>query len=134
MNLLHVPAHLLLAASSVPPLIPPFDFREHVLGPWAGGAAVDTAWAVIMGTCVAVACGWIGCYLILQGMSLIGDAISHTVLLGIVIAALATGHVTGMAVIIGATVTGLLTAVLIEFVHTQSRIKEDAAIGIVFTA
>ena len=44
----------------------------------------DTAMTVLMGFLVAAACGWIGCYLILQGMALVGDAISHTVLLGIV--------------------------------------------------
>src|SRR4029077_18759117 len=78
--------------------------------------------------------GWIGCYLILQGMALVGDAISHTVLLGIVVAILVTGEVAGPAMFGGAAVTGLITTLLIEGLHSTSRIKEDAAIGIVFTS
>lgn len=116
------------------PFVPPFDFGEHVLGPWSAGYAGDTAWTVLMGVLVAVACGWLGCYLILQGMALIGDAISHTVLLGIVVAFLITGQTSGVAMFIGAAITGLVTTVLIEKLHTSSRIKEDAAIGIVFTS
>lgn len=116
------------------PFIPPFDFHEHVLGPWAPGLAGDAGWTVLMGALVAIACGWLGCYLILQGLSLIGDAISHTVLLGIVVAFLITGQISGFAMFFGATVTGLLTTSIIEWLHTSSRIKEDAAIGIVFTS
>jgi ABC-type Mn2+/Zn2+ transport system permease subunit/Mn-dependent DtxR family transcriptional regulator len=87
-----------------------------------------------MGILVSLACGWIGCYLILQGMALVGDAISHTVLLGIVVAVLMTGQVTGSATFVGAVVTGVITAVLIESLHSTCRVKEDAAIGIVFTS
>ncbi len=127
---------------STPPFIPPFDFYEHVLArwnPWSvegwnGSACHDTAMTVLMGFLVAAACGWIGCYLILQGMALVGDAISHTVLLGIVVAFLLTGEVSGIATFVGAAITGLLTTVLIEGLHSTSRIKEDAAIGIVFTS
>lgn len=115
------------------PFIPPFDFYNHLVQPWTMGG-VDTAWTVCMGALVAIACGWIGCYLILQGMSLIGDAISHTVLLGIVVAFLLTGQIGGPAIFLGATLTGLVTTVLIESLHSSSRIKEDAAIGIVFTS
>lgn len=113
--------------------IPPFDFHEHVLARWTGADFHATAMTVGMGFLVATVCGWIGCYLILQGMALLGDAISHTVLLGIVIAFLATGQVSGPAMFVGATLTGLLTTVLIEALHSTSRVKEDAAIGIVFT-
>ena len=114
--------------------IPPFDFYEHVLARWSAGEIHDTAVTVAMGILVSVACGWIGCYLILQGMALVGDAISHTVLLGIVVAFLLTGEVGGFAMLIGAVLTGLITTVLIESLHATCRIKEDAAIGIVFTS
>src|ERR1700704_1428896 len=90
-----------------------------------------------MGFLVAAACGWIGCYLILQGMALLGDAISHTVLLGIVVAFLATPpdwQITGATMFVGAIIAGLLTTMLIEALHSTSRVKEDAAIGIVFTS
>src|SRR5205814_8146056 len=94
---------------STPPFIPPFDFYEHVLArwyPWSaegwnGSACHDTAMTVLKGFLVAAACGWIGCYLILQGMALVGDAISHTVLLGIVVAFLLTGEVSGLATFVG---------------------------------
>jgi ABC-type Mn2+/Zn2+ transport system permease subunit/Mn-dependent DtxR family transcriptional regulator len=113
---------------------PPFDFTEHVLARWTGEQLYDTFSTVAMAFLVAAACGWIGCYLILQGMALVGDAISHTVLLGIVVAFLVTGQITGPAIFIGAAVTGLVTTLLIEMVHSTSRVKEDAAIGIVFTS
>ena len=116
------------------PFIPPFDFHEHVLARWIGTEFHATAVTVGMGFLVAAVCGWIGCYLILQGMALLGDAISHTVLLGIVIAFLVTGNATGVAMFIGATLTGLVTTSLIETLHSTSRVKEDAAIGIVFTS
>lgn len=122
--------------------IPPFDFYEHVVARWDPYSAAgwnqspchDTLLTVVMGFLVAAACGWIGCYLILQGMALVGDAISHTVLLGIVVAFLLTGQVAGAATFIGAALTGLVTTLLIEGLHSTSRIKEDAAIGIVFTS
>lgn len=116
------------------PFIPAFDVAEHVIAPWSGALAVDTAWTIVMGSLVAVSCGWIGCYLILRGLALIGDAISHTLLLGIVIAFLLTGQVSGVAMFIAAAVTGVLTTSLIEFVQRSSRIKEETAIGIVFTS
>ncbi len=114
--------------------IPSFDFYEHVLARWSGGELHDTAVTVGMGILVSLACGWIGCYLILQGMALVGDAISHTVLLGIVVAFLLTGQASGVGILAGATLTGVVTTMLIESLHTTSRIKEDAAIGIVFTS
>ena len=116
-----------------PPFFPPFDFAEH-LARWSTPQLYDTLWTVAMAFLVGAACGWIGCYLILQGMALVGDAISHTVLLGIVVAFLMTGQVGGPAIIVGATMTGLVTALLIETLHSTSRVKEDASTGIVFTS
>lgn len=115
--------------------IPSFDFQAHVMGLWATPEiAVGTAWTIIAGSFVAIACGLLGCFLIIQGLALIGDAISHTVLLGIVVAFLLTGRVTGIAMFVGAAVSGVLTTMLIEFIHRSSRVKPDAAIGIVFTS
>lgn len=120
---------------NTPPLIPPFDFDAHILGPWAtSDIAAGTAWTILAGALVAISCGLLGCFLIVQGMALIGDAISHTVLLGIVVAFLLTGQVTGVAVFVGAVISGILTSFLIEFVHRSSRVKQDAAIGIVFSS
>lgn len=115
------------------PFLPPFILRDHLLDLWRGEQLYDTGMTVLMGFLVAAVCGWIGCYLILQGMALLGDAISHTVLLGIVLVFLMGGSVGGAGVFFGAALTGLVTTVLIEALHSTSRIKEDAAIGIVFT-
>ncbi|QDT46707.1 Manganese transport system membrane protein MntB [Symmachiella dynata] len=116
-------------------LLPPFDFHDHVVGLWASpDIAVGTAWTIAAACLVAIACGLLGCFLIVQGLALIGDAISHTVLLGIVVAFLLTGQFSGPAMFVGAAVTGILTAVLIEFIHRHSRVKQDAAIGIVFSS
>jgi ABC-type Mn2+/Zn2+ transport system permease subunit/Mn-dependent DtxR family transcriptional regulator len=83
---------------------------------------------------VGVACGVIGCYVVLRRMALIGDALSHAVLPGVVIAFLLTKSTGIVGLLIGAMLAGLLTAVLINLVGRFSRTKEDASIGIVFTA
>ncbi len=77
--------------------------------------------------------GVLGCFVVLRRMALIGDAISHAVLPGVVVAFLlvSTG-ITGL--FIGALLAGILTAIGINVVSRFSRVKEDAAIGIVFTA
>ncbi|MBS0262784.1 MAG: metal ABC transporter permease [Planctomycetes bacterium] len=114
--------------------IPPFRLSEHVLELWQEPQLYDTSMTVLMGFLVSAVCGWIGCYLILQGMALLGDAISHTVLLGIVIVVLLGGSFGGPAMFCGAALTGLATTLLIEALHSTSRVKEDAATGIVFTS
>lgn len=78
---------------------------------------------------VGIICGVIGCFIILRGMSLLGDAISHAVLPGVAIS-----YMLGINFFIGAVVTGILTAVGIGFISQNSRIKHDTAIGIMFTA
>lgn len=70
---------------NMPPFIPSFDFETHILGLWATpDIAAGTGWTIAAGCLVAISCGLLGCFLIVQGLALIGDAISHTVLLGIV--------------------------------------------------
>ncbi|WP_078552804.1 metal ABC transporter permease [Bacillus alkalicellulosilyticus] len=78
---------------------------------------------------VGIICGVIGCFIILRGMALMGDAISHAVLPGVVIA-----YMLGSSFFIGAVVTGVITALAIGYVSQNSRIKDDSAIGIMFTA
>jgi ABC-type Mn2+/Zn2+ transport system permease subunit len=112
---------------------PAFDWQTHVFDLWRFPALPDTLTTVAMGALVALACGWLGCFLILQGQSLLGDAISHTVLLGIVLAALLTGSTSGGSLLLAALLTGVLTAWLIQSLGRVSRIKPDAATGIVFT-
>ncbi|MDR5659596.1 metal ABC transporter permease [Serpentinicella sp. ANB-PHB4] len=85
--------------------------------------------AMMAGVLVGIICGVIGCFIILRGMALMGDAISHAVLPGVVIA-----YILGFSFFIGAVVTGIITALGIGYITQNSRIKDDAAIGIMFTA
>ncbi|QOY36162.1 metal ABC transporter permease [Anaerobacillus isosaccharinicus] len=85
--------------------------------------------ALIAAILVGIICGVIGCFIILRGMALMGDAISHAVLPGVVIA-----YMLGASFFVGAVITGVLTALGIGYISQNSRIKDDSAIGIMFTA
>lgn len=76
----------------------------------------------------AVVCAVLSCWLVLIGWSLMGDAVSHAVLPGVVLA-----YVVGAPFAIGALIFGLIAVALIGLIRNTSRVKEDAAIGIVFT-
>lgn len=76
----------------------------------------------------AIICAVLSCWLVLVGWSLMGDAVSHSVLPGVVLA-----YAVGAPFALGAIVFGFLAVGLIGAVRNTSRIKEDAAIGIVFT-
>ncbi len=78
---------------------------------------------------VGIVCATVGCYLMVQRLALLGDAISHSVLPGLVIA-----YIIGMDIFLGAFIAGVFSTVVIAWIHTQSQIKEDAAMGIVFSA
>ncbi|GIP31521.1 metal ABC transporter permease [Paenibacillus sp. J2TS4] len=84
--------------------------------------------ALLTSIMVGIICGVIGCFIILRGMALMGDAISHAVLPGVAIS-----YMLGINFFIGAVITGILTAVGIGFVSQNSRIKNDISIGIMFT-
>jgi len=84
--------------------------------------------ALITTVIAAVVCALLSCWLVLIGWSLMGDAVSHSVLPGVVLA-----YIVGAPFALGALVFGLLSVALIGVVREKSRIKEDAAIGIVFT-
>ncbi|WP_409369728.1 metal ABC transporter permease [Lysinibacillus sp. 38-6] len=89
-------------------------------------------WVIITGLLVGITCGMAGVFLILRKMSMIADAISHTVLFGIVMAFIITQTLNGFWMLVGAAVAGILTAYLVQLLHT-SGIQQDAAIGVVFT-
>lgn len=76
----------------------------------------------------AIVCALLSCWLVLIGWSLMGDAVSHAVLPGVVIA-----YVVGAPFALGALVLGFVAVALIGLIRDTSRVKEDAAIGIVFT-
>ncbi len=81
---------------------------------------------------VAVACALPGAFLVLRGMAMMSDAISHAILPGIVAGVLLTGSLHSPFLILAAALTGLLTTVLVETINNTGQVKEDAAIGIVF--
>ncbi|PFG33359.1 manganese transport system permease protein [Sanguibacter antarcticus] len=76
----------------------------------------------------SIVCAVLSCWLVLVGWSLMGDAVSHSVLPGVVLA-----YIAGVPFAIGAVVFGFLAVGLIGAVRDSGRVKEDAAIGIVFT-
>lgn len=84
--------------------------------------------ALVTTVIAAVVCAVLSCWLVLVGWSLMGDAVSHAVLPGVVLA-----YVLGAPFALGALVFGVLAVVLIGAIRGTSRVKEDAAIGIVFT-
>lgn len=90
-------------------------------------------WIMITGALVATCCGILGCFLILRRMALIGDAISHSVLPGIVIAFLVSGSRDSFFMLLGAALIGFVTVFLIQLFQ-QSGVQGDASIGVVFTA
>lgn len=90
-------------------------------------------WIILTGALVAVTCGLLGCFLVLRKMSMVGDAISHAVLPGIVIAFLLSGSRETLPMLLGAGATGLLATFLIEYFHRRAGLQTDAAIGVVFT-
>ncbi len=113
-------------------LLQPVSWQQVFVDPWQSSPELY-GWIVLMGFFVTAACGLIGNFLILRRMALIGDAISHSVLPGIAIAFLASGSRGSLPLFIGALIAGMLTTVLIEFINSKSRIKQDAAIGITFS-
>ena len=87
---------------------------------------------IILASMVASACALPGTFLVLRRMSLMSDAISHSILLGIVIAFFYTKSLVSPLLLVGAAIVGVLTVTLTEIVVKTRKLKEDAAIGLVF--
>lgn len=83
---------------------------------------------------VAVACSLPGVFLVLRRMALMSDAISHTVLLGIVLAFFVTHDIASPLLIAGAAAMGVITVGLVELLLRTRLVREDASIGLVFPA
>jgi len=88
---------------------------------------------LIAATLAAVTCGVLGNFLVLRRLSLMGDAISHSVLPGLVIAFLITATRSPLAMLLGAAIAGLSTVVLVELVKRLGRVEPGAAMGVVFS-
>lgn len=84
--------------------------------------------AFVVTLTIAIPMALLSCLLVLKGWSLMGDAVSHAVLPGVVIA-----YIAGIPLAIGAFVAGLICALLTGFIKENSRIKEDTVLGIVFS-
>jgi len=95
--------------------------------------AVD-GWIVATAAVCAMACALLGNFLVLRGMSMMGDAISHAVLPGIAIAFLVSGSMAPGPMFTGAVIVGALTALLVQWLHRFGQVEEGAAMGVVFTA
>lgn len=83
---------------------------------------------------VAVACALPGAFLVLRRMALMSDAISHSILLGIVLAFFVVQDLTSPFLIAAAALTGVLTVALVELIYRTGLVKEDASIALVFPA
>ena len=94
---------------------------------------MEAFWIILAGSLVAITCGLLGCYLILRNMAMVGDAISHAVLPGIVLAFLITGERDSFSMLIGAGLLGIFSTFLIEFLHKKGGLQTDASIGVTFT-
>ncbi len=93
---------------------------------------------LIVGTLVSIVCSVVGCFIVLRGMSFLADAIAHSMLAGVIAGYLfmkvlfgQESHLGGM--LIGATLAGILTVAMVGLVTRFSRIKQDTAIGIMYT-
>ena len=84
--------------------------------------------ALLMSSLVAAVCGFLSSYLTLKGWALMGDAVSHSVMPGVVVA-----YALGLPFSLGAFVFGVGSVALIGFIKQKSRVKEDTVIGLVFT-
>ncbi|WP_414564603.1 MULTISPECIES: metal ABC transporter permease [unclassified Anabaena] len=85
--------------------------------------------SLIIAIIVGLLCAVVGSYLMVQRLALLGDAISHSVLPGLAIA-----FMVGANIYIGALIAGIISTMAIAWIQTRSPIKEDAAMGIVFSA
>lgn len=85
--------------------------------------------ALVTAVVIGVVSGALGCFIILRGMSLMGDAISHAVLPGVAIS-----YILGINFFVGAIIFGLLSSIIITFIKNNSIIKGDTAIGITFSS
>lgn len=97
-------------------LIAPFEFQFMQ----------NALWASVF---IAITCGVIGSYVVLRRLAFIGDALAHTALPGVVVA-----YLNGWSLIGGALVAGVMTALGIGWLAKKSTLREDTAIGVIFTA
>lgn len=99
-------------------------FQEYLL-PFQLPFMVD---ALIISFVLAIPCALLSCFLVLKGWSLMGDAVSHAVLPGVVIA-----YIVNIPFVVGAFVAGMVCALLTGYLNENSRVKQDTVMGVVFS-
>ena len=115
--------------------IPDFNFSEVFLQPWSDPTlAVWNGKVVIMGILVSWTCGVIGSFIVVRKMALMGDAISHGILPGLVLVFIFSGSLSIGPMWAGACLAGLACSFCIEWLRANTPIREDAALGLVFTS
>src|SRR5690606_18238840 len=108
--------------------------RPRRRGRGRGAGMSSNEWIILAtGLLAAVSCAIVGSFLLLRKMAMIGDAISHAVLPGIVIAFLLSGSRDSFWMMFAASAVGLLAVFLIQWFHRQG-VQSDASIGVIFTA
>jgi manganese/zinc/iron transport system permease protein len=91
-------------------------------------------WPLAVAVTTGIACSLVGCYLVLRRMSLLGDALAHAVLPGLVVAFIFSGTLAIGAMFFGAFVAAVLTTFLTQSLHRQGGVAEDTSMGVVFTS
>jgi len=99
---------------------------DALLEPFAYGYMVNAMWVSALVGCI---CGFLSAYLMLKGWSLIGDALSHSIVPGV-----AGAYMLGLPFAAGAFLSGGLAAAAMLFLNRQTRLKEDAIIGMIFSS
>ncbi len=95
---------------------------------------ISTLRTMAVAVAASASCAIIGCFLVIRGMSLLGDAISHAVLPGIVVAFLLADGRHPVPLLVGAIAAGILTTFLTQSLHRRAGVQTDAGMGVVFTA
>ena len=89
--------------------------------------------ALLASMAVGISCGILGCFIVLRNMSMVGDALSHAILPGVVLAFFIFGTDSSWGFFLGAVLAGWVCSFLITWIQTKVSTKNDAAVGIVFT-
>lgn len=108
---------------------------DLILAPWLTPEQISWNLQIaIMGTLVCLSCGLVGTFVVIRRMALLGDAISHGILPGIVIAYLLTESLNPGPMWMGACLAGVGCGFLIEWLRSKTPLREDAAMGLAFTS
>src|SRR5262245_41720862 len=102
------------------------EWLAELIVPFSYSYMLKAMWVSAL---VGAVCAFLSAYLMLKGWSLMGDALAHSIVPGV-----ATAYIIGAPFALGAFVAGLFASLAMQFVRQTSRLREDAVIGLVFTA